>query len=78
MLKVMASNYPREFRLDEVQKKRLEEIEKRVSKDVAELKKRFEKELLEIRNGARDEARKTLSREQLEVLAKYQDNTAGR
>ncbi len=77
MLKAMASNYPHEFRLDDGQKKRLQEIEDRVSKEMEEVKKRFEREVLEIRDKASEDARKTLTMEQLKALGKYQDIPRG-
>lgn len=71
LLQMLAHNYPDEFTLDDSQRAKLKEIEKRVESAIDKLKKQFEKDLQSIRDSACDEAEKTLNNQQVRQLKKY-------
>ena len=70
LLRSISTNYAKEFGLTDDQNKKMLEIEKRVTKEVAEAERKFKKELERIATTARGDAEKTLSPRQLETLSR--------
>jgi hypothetical protein len=71
-LKAVVSNFRTEFGLSDEQLKRLNEIQKSTSTEVAELRKKFENELKALQQRALTEAETVLTPDQVQKLRRFQ------